>query len=328
MKINVIIPVKNEEHGVQRCIDSFVNNNTLDLHFIVVDDNSEDGTYESTLNYFKDNNIPGVVLRNNTQNPGAGACRNIGIKHIQNSAKYIMFFDADDTTNKGSLSKMLSVAEKDKADFVVAKYNYCRSEDVSESKGMLNQDKDKWRWSLGNADYVTIRPVDKPYLIECVNYPWNKLYRAAFVKQSKLTFSETLVNNDIYAHWHSYANASKVSLVDTKICNHFVIPGNSQITSTFDKTRFSAFTALEELEQMLRNDEKVYRVYFHLYLKFKLGLFKWIHEQLPVPLRKEFRQLMKISYQSLSSSDVLKVSLMMPNVASDAAEFKMGVKSL
>ncbi len=323
--VTIIIPVKNEQDKIVRCIESFGKNSSLTMYFIIVDDNSEDNTFTVSSDYLKTHSVAGEVVKN-TGIAGAGVCRNLGITLIPKNTDYVLFFDADDTTNHRSLTDLAIAADKSGSDMTIGKYNYCISADPSSAVGMLKQDQDKWAWALGKNKENTFPLVTKPYLIETVNYPWNKLFRYGFLKKINLRFSETIVNNDIFAHWQSFIMSDTITLVDTIICNHFVIQGQEQITTIFDKRRFVAFIALNEVDEFIRSDEHYYEHFFHLYLKFKVSLLRWMKAKLPDNLISDFNEKVTISYQSYNSLDTLKVSLKMPNVAADAALYRIGHK--
>ena len=48
-KISVIIPVKNEEDKIERCLEAVFNQTAQQLEVIVVDGHSADGTFEGSL---------------------------------------------------------------------------------------------------------------------------------------------------------------------------------------------------------------------------------------------------------------------------------------
>ncbi len=323
--VTIIIPVKNEQDKIVRCIESFSKNSSLTMYFIIVDDNSEDNTFTVSSDYLKTHSVAGEVVKN-TGLAGAGVCRNLGITLIPKNTDYVLFFDADDTTNHRSLTDLVIAADKNGSDMTIGKYNYCISADPSSAVGMLKQDQDKWEWALGKNKENTFSSLTKTYLVETVNYPWNKLFRYSFLKKINLRFSEVIVNNDIFAHWYSFIMSDTITLVDTRICNHFVIQGQEQITTIFDKRRFAAFIALNEVDEFIRSNENYYEHFFHLYLKFKVTLLRWMKGQLPENLISDFNEKVTISYQSYNSLDTLKVSLKMPNVAADAACYRIGRK--
>lgn len=99
MKISIIVPAFNEETRIAPTladIANFVEKNDLNSEIIVVDDGSIDATEfvsNETLSKFK---TPFKVIRNN-ENSGKGSSIGAGIKN--SNGDYILFIDADGSTN-------------------------------------------------------------------------------------------------------------------------------------------------------------------------------------------------------------------------------------
>lgn len=86
MGFSIIIPAYNEELGLPKVLDA------LTIHFpseeiIVVDDGSEDRTYEVASKF------SGIKIIRHDWNCGYGAALKTGVRHATN--EYLLFFDAD-----------------------------------------------------------------------------------------------------------------------------------------------------------------------------------------------------------------------------------------
>ena len=86
--VSVIIPAHNSAHSIGECLDSVFEQTHPNFQVIVVDDGSEDDTWEVLSAYPKD-----LVLARQ-ENAGQGAARNAGIKLA--TGTYVTFLDADD----------------------------------------------------------------------------------------------------------------------------------------------------------------------------------------------------------------------------------------
>ncbi|MEW6607493.1 MAG: glycosyltransferase [bacterium] len=84
--ISIIIPVKNGEKTIKKCLDSLINLNYPNYEIIVINDNSNDKTQE-ILNSYR--NLQ--VIK--TQGIGPSGCRNLAAK--QAKGEYLAFSDAD-----------------------------------------------------------------------------------------------------------------------------------------------------------------------------------------------------------------------------------------
>lgn len=110
--ISVIIPTYNRKILLKKSLESVLNQTVQDLEVIIVDDCSDDGTYEYYCNY-PDNRVRCLRL-----NERSGACvaRNTGIAHAEGD--YIAFQDSDDIWYPNKLENQLRCLEETNADIV------------------------------------------------------------------------------------------------------------------------------------------------------------------------------------------------------------------
>lgn len=112
VKISVIIPVYNCKTYLEQCINSVINQTLKEIELICVDDGSADGSCDILQNYAKEYEFIHVFEQ---ENSGAGAARNLGLKHAV--GEFIAFLDADDFyLDADALEKM---------------YDLCKQENVS-----------------------------------------------------------------------------------------------------------------------------------------------------------------------------------------------------
>ncbi|MBO0950595.1 glycosyltransferase [Fibrella forsythiae] len=89
--ISVIIPVKNNQRGVDNLLDSYtalINAQTIPKEIIIVDNNSSPPLRISERHEYINN-----LIIKKCQRPGPAAARNVGIE--QASSKWILFIDSD-----------------------------------------------------------------------------------------------------------------------------------------------------------------------------------------------------------------------------------------
>ncbi|MEO0224660.1 MAG: glycosyltransferase family 2 protein [candidate division WOR-3 bacterium] len=95
MKVSVIIPVYNGKNYIKHSINSVLRQTYKDIEIIVVDDFSNDGTYEYVLNEFKNEiNLGKVKIFRNEKNMERSYSRNFGFRVSQ--GEYVFFLDYDD----------------------------------------------------------------------------------------------------------------------------------------------------------------------------------------------------------------------------------------
>lgn len=107
-RVSVIVPVYNGIEFLEECVDSLLTNGCDDLHVLVIDDFSTDGSYDLAQEIA--DNHPQVSAFQNFHAKGVSGARNTGIDLA--SGRYIAFLDCDDLLKPGSL--------KARADFLDA----------------------------------------------------------------------------------------------------------------------------------------------------------------------------------------------------------------
>jgi teichuronic acid biosynthesis glycosyltransferase TuaG len=108
--VSIITPSFNSIKFIGDMIDSVVSQTYDNWELIIVDDCSEDGTFEYLLTIVDKRNI---TLLRNEQNKGAGFTRNRGLE--QAKGRYIAFLDSDDVWLPRKLEKQIKHMEQTNA---------------------------------------------------------------------------------------------------------------------------------------------------------------------------------------------------------------------
>jgi glycosyltransferase involved in cell wall biosynthesis len=137
MKLSIIIPVYNEEHVIEKCLNSLSNQKYKDLEIIVVDDGSTDNTVQAVENFIQNNSISTALLKQNHK--GAGAARNLGAQKAK--GEILIFIDADMTFDKIFLNKLVSPIKNNKS-----KGTFSKDEHVSNWNNVWSK---CWNWNQG-----------------------------------------------------------------------------------------------------------------------------------------------------------------------------------
>lgn len=98
-RTSIIMPTYNRRHCIDESIDSILSQTCQDYELIIVDDGSTDGTGEY-IRSLHDERIRYIYL---SENAGAGAARNIGIREA--TGDYIAFQDSDTVWAADKLEK-------------------------------------------------------------------------------------------------------------------------------------------------------------------------------------------------------------------------------
>jgi glycosyltransferase involved in cell wall biosynthesis len=110
-KVSFCIPAYNSEETIRQCIESIVDLNYSNKEIIIVDDRSNDNTYEIIKDLAKNHGI--IKYFHNIDRMGRGFSRQKALQHA--TGKYVALLDADGfITNKNWVETMLSDFKEDR----------------------------------------------------------------------------------------------------------------------------------------------------------------------------------------------------------------------
>ncbi|GBD86467.1 UDP-Glc:alpha-D-GlcNAc-diphosphoundecaprenol beta-1,3-glucosyltransferase WfgD [bacterium BMS3Abin03] len=116
--ISIILAAYNGSQYIREQLDSLLHQTCNDYEIIIIDDCSDDNTYEMVKNFFANINNKNVQLIRNEENLGPTKSFEKGIKLC--NGKYIAFCDQDDVWMPNKLSVLLETIENEKSDLVFA----------------------------------------------------------------------------------------------------------------------------------------------------------------------------------------------------------------
>ncbi|SEB00524.1 Glycosyltransferase, GT2 family [Pseudobutyrivibrio sp. ACV-2] len=106
LKVSIIIPTYNRKNTIQRAIDSVIKQTYQNFEIIIIDDCSNDGTYEIIESYNDDR----IMYLKNDVNLGSATSRNLGMSHAIGDV--IAFLDSDNEWNEHYLENRLKYISK------------------------------------------------------------------------------------------------------------------------------------------------------------------------------------------------------------------------
>ena len=93
--ITIVIPVRDRERLIVRCLDSVKAQTWRSLKVVVVDNGSTDRTRDVVEEWIRHNSVPDLqVSLIDEPNPGAACARNRGLSVVD--TEFVLFFDSDD----------------------------------------------------------------------------------------------------------------------------------------------------------------------------------------------------------------------------------------
>ena len=108
-KVVVILLNWNNAHFTAPCIRSLEKSDYSNMHILVVDNGSQDGSPEALQNDF-----PNLALIRNGQNLGFAAGNNVGIRAaLEMGAEYVLILNNDTEVDSGLIRELVSMCEAD-----------------------------------------------------------------------------------------------------------------------------------------------------------------------------------------------------------------------
>lgn len=269
LPLSVVIPVHNDRPHLVRLLARLGALGLAD-RAIVVDDASDDPVEAGALADAAGIGPETLTVLRQPERRGAGAARNLGLSRVETG--HMLFLDADDLPTR-ELRGLLADLEGRRFDFCLFQHHDSRM-DQDRIWGQMPFDQTHWEAAgavLGALSEV--RPDAARHLVRIANYPWNKVYRAAFLRENAIGCTESLVHNDIELHWRSFLAAQTVLASDRVGVVHFVSPGGGRLTNRTGPERLEIFDPLERIAAEIEARGGAFALPFHA---FAIGLFDWI----------------------------------------------------
>lgn len=244
--VSVVIPVYNGGACLAQCLDSVRAQTLRDIEVICVDDGSTDETPAILARYAAQDPRFQVVRQ---ENAGPGAARNTGL--AQAAGEYLIFLDADDRFEPDFLEVMVARARETGADVTV-----CPSVEFDHATGRERDG--AWMLKAGLVPGGVFTPAQAAdHLFQFTyGWPWDKLYRRAFIVEAGLSYPPLPNSEDLVFVFQSLALAGQIALVDKPLVAHRMGRGGS-VSNSRHRDPEVPWQALE----LLRDGLKVRGVY-------------------------------------------------------------------
>lgn len=220
MKISIVIPCKNEEKYIEKCIFSFINSTFDENNFeiLVVDGMSSDNTRDIIKNIHQ--KFPQVKLLDNKKQKTPFAL-NIGINNAK--GEYTLIASAHSSFDENYIEKILAYFTTENVDVIGG---------VMETK-VLNYNKKTAsiievlsnKFGVGNASFRT--GISNPTLVDTVPFG---IYKTALLKQMKGYDERLIRNHDIELSKRLLKLNKKILLVPSPKCYYYARETFSQIS--------------------------------------------------------------------------------------------------
>jgi glycosyltransferase involved in cell wall biosynthesis len=255
LDFSFIIPIKNAERTIIRCISSISKITIITYEVIVICNNCTDNTVD-LLNKYKflnDKINIKIVVNNNIKN--ASAARNIGIKMA--CGKYISFVDSDDYLIVDGFQKFLNLAKDPKENqLIIGSYT------ILNIKGSALR-----KHGLEKSMILDLKLIQNylksfcmsPYIYTLFVHCWGKIYSSETVKNNNIQFDEELDQlEDVNFNLNYLKFCEKVHFIDIPIY-FYDTEVNSYSLSTRSGVEYKPiqkiFKALNPLRSLLKRTQ-------------------------------------------------------------------------
>ena len=228
-KISIIVPFRNAQIYLERCIENLEKQLFKDYEIILIDDGSTDKSEQITNKMMNNQKIKYYYLNKDTR--GVGKARNYGIEKA--SGKYLMFVDVDDMIDENLLYNMNKFM-KDGIELI--KYKMKIINDESDIKKNKINEKELESYEILNGEqcfnelYFKDKYIDSP----CVYLIKKELFH-----RNNLKFIEDVFHEDFGTI--PYLIISAKTIVVTDYYGYYYIQSTNSImrdiayTKTIDK---------------------------------------------------------------------------------------------
>lgn len=244
VKVSVVVPVYNSAPYLGQCLDSIVGQSLADIEIICVDDGSTDESPAILEGYAAKDPRLKVIHQ---QNQFAGVARNRGLSKA--AGKYVIFFDSDDYMASDALEKMYARCEQDDADICVcAGKRYFEKLDLTvDAPGYLEVKRLPEAMPFNrfsNADHI--------FSFTTI-MTWNKMYRAAFLREHELAYSDMRNGEDVEISALALWLAERITVVRDALV-FYRIDRDDSLVGTLDASAIDPLVAWNEVWQRIRGD--------------------------------------------------------------------------
>lgn len=222
-KVSIITPVYKVEKYLSKCLDSIIDQNFTDFELIIVDDGSPDRCGEIADIYAKKDKRIKVIHK---KNGGAPSARNAGMAIAK--GEYYYFPDSDDWLSPDYLSQLVKTAKDSNSQLVISGFTM----EFYEKK--IHQ---SFKVSKRNVNFTTqlaVRKNIQNYFDNMmVAVPWNKLYKASYIKENNLQFPN-LKWDDLHFNLEVLRHISSISICSSTGYHFLRSRPGSETTTVFD----------------------------------------------------------------------------------------------
>ncbi len=245
-KVSIIIPAYNTGAYLGKCIQSILYQTLSDWELFIVDDGSEDDTYETALRFSGMDDRINVI---HTGNRGVSSARNTCLELI--SGEYYCFIDSDDTVEPQYLETLVRTAEDNSADIAQCSFRFINENGTESPDPYKNP-----RVYSDNAEII------RAFFEGPVGYIrvsiWSKLFRRE--KFQNIRFAPDLKVYEDALYIYSCCRIADKIACDERMLYNYYQRDDSAMHSRLPEIYKDYFTVFEKQYDDFKDDSKIRRM--------------------------------------------------------------------
>ena len=262
MDITIIIPMKDTEDQIMKCLDS-IKINTLSrdrYEVIIIDDASKQPSEFLSEKY-------DIHYFYSKKSLGAGGARNLGIRMAR--GKYICFIDSDDWISYDYLEKGLTYMEQCASEIGM----FTLKREYDDIKDIIYKCKYNTLLQLGPEESIKVMAKEYNFDVNIVPSTTNKIYLRQFLIDNNIFFPENRKFEDLLFSIKTMLVASK--LICIPVATYFHYRRKGSIVQSFEhKNSEDMLFILKEIKVYLENNNcfEIYKKSFYLFCEHFMNL--------------------------------------------------------
>lgn len=262
MDITIIIPMKDTEDQIMKCLDS-IKINTLSrdrYEVIIIDDASKQPSEFLSEKY-------DIHYFYSKKSLGAGGARNLGLRMAR--GKYICFIDSDDWISYDYLEKGLTYMEQCASEIGM----FTLKREYDDIKDIIYKCKYNTLLQLGSEESIKIMAKEYNFDVNIVPSTTNKIYLRQFLIDNNIFFPENRKFEDLLFSIKTMLAASKLICIPEATYFHYRRKGS--IVQSFEhKNSEDMLFILKEIKVYLENNNyfEIYKKSFYLFCEHFMNL--------------------------------------------------------
>ena len=236
--VDIILPVYNSKKYILTTINSIIKQNYKYWNLIIIDDSSNDGTFQILQKFKKKNsNNKRIYLYQNSKNRGQAFSRNLALK--KSKSTFIAFIDSDDFWEKNKLKEQIKFMINNKYNFTYTDYKSIKKN--NRTKVIKTLDFYDYKTFITNTTIATSTMIVKKNIINNIFFPPLRLCEDFYFKSQILkktnaykcprVFSYYRIRNNslqssrlkvFLAIWNINKNFNKMNFINNLISIFFI----------------------------------------------------------------------------------------------------------